>query len=116
MRSWRSKTEVDPVPLNRQRVTNPYNLLLPVNNFGTTHVGIYMPGLRLPMRFRNLDMISASQYFPLLRNNALSPYVKERRMCRMADPSSRKPLLIQLRTDSGVVVCSMIMWLYLSQR
>jgi len=31
--------------------------------FGITYVGFYKPGSRLPMRFRHLDMISASQNF-----------------------------------------------------
>lgn len=52
--------------MNRQRATNPYNSLLPVNFFGTTHVGFYNPGCRLPMRFRYLDIISPSQYFLFL--------------------------------------------------
>jgi hypothetical protein len=34
--------------------------------FGITCVGFYKPGSRLPLRFRRVDTISASQYFPLL--------------------------------------------------
>jgi hypothetical protein len=45
--------------------------------FGTTHVGIYMPGSRLPMRFRFLKLSHLRNIFRFPRNNALSLYVKE---------------------------------------
>jgi len=45
--------------------------------FGITRVGFYKPGSRLPVRFRSIDTISASQNFPFYQDNASSPYVKE---------------------------------------
>ncbi|QEM07218.1 hypothetical protein DIU31_028340 [Mucilaginibacter rubeus] len=44
----------------------PDNSFLPVYMFGTTHVGSYEPGCRLPMRFRYFDTISPSQNFLML--------------------------------------------------
>lgn len=34
--------------------------------FGITHLSFYKPGPRLRLRFRLIDMISASQYFLLM--------------------------------------------------
>ncbi|MDB5145750.1 MAG: hypothetical protein JWQ66_4463 [Mucilaginibacter sp.] len=48
-------------------------------NFGTTHLGFYKPDPRLPMRFRYIDTISASQNFLFAQDNASFPDVKDRK-------------------------------------
>jgi hypothetical protein len=62
----------------RQRVSNPCNPLLPVNYFGTTHVGSYEPGISPANAFSDFDWLQfPSQNFLPKQNNVSSPDVKE---------------------------------------
>jgi hypothetical protein len=57
--------------------------------FGITHLSFYKPGPRLRLRFRSIDMISTSQYFPLLGGLILH------------SPMSKSQMLAQSWTDAA---------------